>query len=68
MKTDDERVIDRLLSWCPECQSKLKIKISYPFRDYTMRLDINCNYSSRDERTGEVWRCTWQGIYMEMKE
>ena len=63
----DQDVISRLKSWCPECQAQLEIKISYPFSDRTMRLDIDCNYYSRDDRTGEVWRCSWDGIYMELK-
>lgn len=68
MMNDDERVISRLLAWCPECQAKLKVKISYPFRNRIMRIDVDCNYYSIDERTGEVWRCNWDGIYMELKE
>ena len=63
IKTDDERFIERLMTWCPECQAKLKIKISYPFRDWTMRIDIDCN--DYDPDTG--WRCDWSGIYLELK-
>lgn len=65
---DDERVISRIMSWCPECQTPLKFKISYPFDSNTMRIDIDCDYYSRDDFTGTVWKCDWDGIYMEMKE
>jgi hypothetical protein len=68
MMNDDERVMSRLLAWCPECQAALKIKFSYPFRTNTMRIEALCDYYSRDDRTGEVWRCNWDGIYMELKE
>ena len=66
MKNDDERVIDRLRTWCPNCGAKLKIKMSYPFYGRTMRIDIDCNYYSRDDHTGKVWRCNWDGICMEL--
>ena len=74
---DDERVISRLTTWCPECLSPLKFKISYPFSSNTMTIDIDlhlrvkyvfCDFYSKDDYTGTVWECDWGGIYLEMKE
>jgi hypothetical protein len=59
-----ENIILKLRTWCPECQSQLSVKLSYPFRDYTMRVIIECPgyYNSRPGT------CTWSGLYMELPE
>lgn len=63
-----DEMISKLRAWCPECQSKLKIRHSYPFHDNTIRITIDCNYYSVDKLGKIIWRCEWNGIYMELAE
>ena len=50
--------LGKVYARCPSCDTKLLIKQSQPYHNYTWRIDIDC----------PNFECEWDGLLIEVKE